>query len=160
MSAVIQDAIVEIATATVAGLSLASGRPIVRQQRMERINWRALMQELELGDGAGLPTPYVVLQIGRHRAAEIAALDMPEFDVPVSVFLIKSNRDDSLETLEINLETLRDSHFNVGHAFTKFQILEDPEIDTSAENEANQIFLQDNHALIAGSISFLAHVQP
>lgn len=130
----------------------------------DRFNWRELLDSMEHGDDQGLETPFVVMQV----APAIESSDNPVVTTqnhshPISLHYVRSNvLSEEERTAELTiaelilaaLESMRDALVEGGHG--TFQLLRRPSIDVGDNNPANLIFLEKNHPLQAGTITFVA----
>ncbi len=133
----------------------------------DRFNWRELLEKLEQdGEGLGLKTPFVVMQVGPQTdppdGLPVTAMTTMH---PISLHYIRSNHlteDEQsggrtiAEIIAAHLEILKPI-LRAGN-LSAFQVFGLPHVDVGDNNPANLVFLEGSHPLQAGTLTFSAVV--
>lgn len=140
---------------------------IATADQVDRVNWRELLDNLEqAASEAGIlfKTPFVVAQFGvAVESSDNPVVTTENHVQPIALHYIRKNvkTEEELtseaciaDILLAKLETMRDALKVGGHG--SFQLLHRPSLDASDNNPCNLIFLDGNHPLQAGTISFMA----
>lgn len=136
-----QDVLNEVAIVVKSVLSLDG--PNFRSFQMNQLDWREL---IAAGD---LELPFVVTHFGAAAPnAEFSGMSNSAWDQKIEIWYVNA----SASEVESSMESLRDA-FVRGGAFTSFQVLEDPSLDTSDSNAANAAFVDGEFPLRAGVLS-------
>ena len=108
----------------------------------------------EKRDWATIPLPYCVIDVQIMRETDFAPITIPTWSVVAYITYVRADGagaseaiDDKLTNAEI---ALRAYAFNDG-----VQFLDTQEMNATQEDEANQVFLQRNEAVSAGTITAL-----
>lgn len=142
MAAYIDDAVTEIFTQV--RTTLSSATVLFEAQEASVINWQDLIED------SALTPPYAIVRTMPLEPEDSFGMQNESYRLPVEIYYIISARasTDKQVAVEALIEDLRTAFR--GTSYTNIQVIEDPLINCTVDNAANQYLLGANKPFYSG----------
>lgn len=128
-----------------------------RSTQSERIPWRDFVRKALANIEGGVKPPYAIVHLGPYTPDPTWGMSNITYRMPIDIYRIEYTntedgvaRTDVAADVEAQLALLRDRLRT--SQFTNFQIIEDPLVDSSAMNPANQAFSAGQYPFFGGFV--------